>query len=140
MVLALAIIYVPFLARVGRGAALTVRHALFVSAAVCWGERRSLILLRQVFPNAFAPIMIQSVLVFSYAVLTEASLSFLGLGTQASNPSWGRLLTEALPLITVAPWMGIFPGIFIVVTVLGLNLFGDALADHLGGQGHRGSR
>jgi len=137
VVLALAIVYIPFVARVARGVAVTLRHTLYLSAAVCWGERRAAILLRQVFPNAFPPIMIQCVLVFSYSILLEASLSFLGLGTQASNPSWGRLLTQALSLITVAPWAGIFPGVFIVVTVLGLNLVGDSLADYFSGQGSR---
>lgn len=131
VVIALSIIYIPMLARVARAAAIAVSHNSYVTAARCGGERGWQILIRQVLPNALPPVLVQAVLLFSYALLTEASLSFLGLGTQADNPSWGRLLTDAIPLIEIAPWIGIFPGLFIVAAVAGLNLLGDAVSDRV---------
>jgi len=131
LVLALTIVYVPLMARTSRASTLAVRSELYVSAAECVGERTWRILVQQILRNIAGPVAVQVVLVFSYAVLYEASMSYLGLGTQPSNPSWGRLLTDAIPLASVAPWMGIFPGLFLSVTVVGLNLLSDALSDSL---------
>jgi peptide/nickel transport system permease protein len=131
VVVALTIVYAPLLARVSRAATLSLRRRPFILAAVATGERTRSIMLRQVAPNIAPPVLVQGTLVFAYAILAEASLSFLGLGTQEPNPSWGRMLQEALPLADVAPWLGIFPGMFIAATVIGLNMVGDGLRDLL---------
>jgi peptide/nickel transport system permease protein len=129
VVLALTIVYAPLIGRVARASTLTVRTRPFVLAAEAIGDRSPAIMLRQIVPNIAAPVMVQATLVFAYALLAEASLSFLGLGTQEPLPSWGRMLKDALPLASVAPWAGIFPGLFIALTVVGLNLVGDGLRD-----------
>jgi peptide/nickel transport system permease protein len=86
---------------------------------------------RYILPNIAAPIIVQATLAFSAAVLAEASLSFLGLGTQPPNPSWGTMLGTGRENMELAPWVAIFPGLAIAITVLGLNLLGDALRDLL---------
>jgi ABC-type dipeptide/oligopeptide/nickel transport system permease subunit len=131
VVVALTIVYAPLLARVARASTLSVRRQPFVLAAEAIGERAGSIMVRQVLPNIAAPVLVQAALVFAYAILAEASLSFLGLGTSEPNPSWGRMLKDALPLASAAPWMGIFPGLFIALTVIGLNMTGDGLRDVL---------
>jgi ABC-type dipeptide/oligopeptide/nickel transport system permease subunit len=131
VVAALTIVYAPLLARVARAATLSVRQRPFILAAETMGERAGAIMLRQVAPNIAPSVLVQAALVFAYAILAEASLSFLGLGTQEPNPSWGRMLKQALPLVDAAPWLGIFPGLFIALTVIGLNLLGDGLRDVL---------
>ena len=131
VVVALTIVYAPLLARVARASTLSVRRQPFVLAAQAVGERAGSIMVRQVLPNIAAAVLVQAALVFAYAILAEASLSFLGLGTSEPNPSWGRMLKDALPLASAAPWMGIFPGLFIAVTVIGLNMTGDGLRDVL---------
>jgi peptide/nickel transport system permease protein len=129
VVLALGIVFAPIQARVARAATLSRRREPFVEAAVVLGERDRSILLFQILPNIAAPVLVQTLLAFAYAVLAEASLSFLGLGTQPPLPSWGRMLTDAVGLVQLAPWTALFPGLFIVVTVFSLNLFGDGLRD-----------
>ncbi len=136
VVIALTIVYAPLLARVARAATLSLRRRPFILAAEAVGERSSSIIARQVVPNIIGPVLVQATLVFAYAVLAEASLSFLGLGTQEPVPSWGRQLKEALPLADVAPWIGIFPGLFVALTVIGLNLLGDGLQDVLDPRRH----
>jgi ABC-type dipeptide/oligopeptide/nickel transport system permease subunit len=131
VVVALTIVYAPLLARVARASTLSVRRQPFILAAEAIGERSRSIMTRQVLPNIAAPVLVQAALVFAYAILAEASLSFLGLGTSEPNPSWGRMLKDALPLANAAPWMGIFPGLFIALTVIGLNMTGDGLRDVL---------
>jgi ABC-type dipeptide/oligopeptide/nickel transport system permease subunit len=131
VVVALTIVYAPLLARVARAATLSVRQRPFILAAEALGEKTGAIMVRQVAPNIAPAVLVQAALVFAYAILAEASLSFLGLGTQEPNPSWGRMLKEALPLVDVAPWLGIFPGLFIAATVIGLNMLGDGLRDLL---------
>ena len=131
LVVALVASYAPLLARVARAAAVARRHDLFVLAARAAGAREGAVMLRVVMPNLAGTLVTQTALVFSYALLAEASLSFLGLGTQPDNPSWGRLLTEAIPMTAIAPWLGLFPGLAIVLVVALVNLqadrFGDAL-------------
>jgi peptide/nickel transport system permease protein len=131
VIIALTIVYAPLLARVARAATLSVSRQPFVLAARAIGERNRTIMARQIAPNIMSQVLVQAALVFAYAVLAEASLSFLGLGTHGPDASWGRMLKEALPLIEVAPWMGIFPGVFLALTLIGLNLFGDGLRDVL---------
>jgi ABC-type dipeptide/oligopeptide/nickel transport system permease subunit len=131
VIIALTIVYAPLLARVARAATLSVSRQPFVLAARAIGERNRTIMVTQIAPNIMSQVLVQAALVFAYAVLAEASLSFLGLGTHGPEASWGRMLKEALPLIEVAPWMGIFPGVFLALTLIGLNLLGDGLRDVL---------
>lgn len=131
VVIALTIVYAPLLARVARASTLTLRRRPFVLAAQAMGERSRSIILRQIAPNIAPAVLVQATLVFAYAILAEASLSFLGLGTQEPVPSWGRMLKEALPLADTAPWIGIFPGLGIALTVVALNMVGDGLRDLL---------
>jgi peptide/nickel transport system permease protein len=131
VIIALTIVYAPLLARVARAATLSVSRQPFVLAARAIGERNRTIMVKQIAPNIMSQVLVQAALVFAYAVLAEASLSFLGLGSHGPEASWGRMLKEALPLIEVAPWMGIFPGVFLALTLIGLNLMGDGLRDVL---------
>lgn len=129
VVIALAIVFAPMLARVARAATLAQRKNSYIDAAVVGGEGGFRVIAAQLLPNALAPIMVQAILTFGYAVLAEASLSFLGLGTQPPLPSWGRMLSDGTDLIQTAPWLVIFPGLAIMVIVLALNIFGDGLRD-----------
>ena len=128
---AIAIVYIPIFARVTRGAVISVRGREFVTAARAMGQGQWRIMLRHVLPNALGPIIVQTSLSLAFAILAEAALSFFGLGTQPPAPSWGRMLSEGRSFLYQAPWMGIFPGLAIMVTVLGFNLLGDGLRDVL---------
>jgi peptide/nickel transport system permease protein len=130
-ILAIAVVYTPIFARVARGPVLAVKGTEFVTAARAIGARDGRILGRHIFPNITAPMIVQVSLALSWAILTEAGLSFLGLGSQPPEPSWGSMLSEARPLLEMAPWMAIFPGLAIMLCVLGFNLLGDALRDVL---------
>ncbi len=129
--IAIAIVYIPIFARVTRGAVISVRGREFVTAAVAMGQRRARIMLRQVLPNSLGPVIVQTSLSLAFAILAEAALSFFGLGTQPPDPSWGRMLSEGRAFLQQAPWMGIFPGLAIMASVLGFNLLGDGLRDVL---------
>ena len=129
VVIALGIVFAPMLARVARAATLVQRRNPYIDAAIVGGEGNLRVIASQLLPNALAPIMVQALLTFGYAVLAEASLSFLGLGTQPPLPSWGRMLSDGTDLIQTSPWLVIFPGLAIMVTVLALNIFGDGLRD-----------
>ncbi len=129
--IAIAIVYIPIFARVTRGAVISVRGREFVTAAVAMGQGGGRIMLRQILPNALGPIIVQTSLSLAFAILAEAALSFFGLGTQPPDPSWGRMLSEGRSFLHQAPWMGIFPGLAIMVSVLGFNLLGDGLRDVL---------
>lgn len=131
VIVALTVVYVPLMARLARAATLTTRSMPFIQAARAVGDTDVRIMLRQVAPNVAAPVAVQTTLIFAFAILAEASLSFLGLGTQEPRPSWGRLLHDAIPLINTAPWLGIFPGIFIAAVVLSLNFVSDGLRELL---------
>ena len=128
---AIAIVYIPIFARVTRGAVISVRGREYVTAARALGEGRWRIMLRHVLPNALGPIIVQTSLSLAFAILAEAALSFFGLGTQPPEPSWGRMLSTGRSFLGQAPWMGIFPGLAIMVSVLGFNLLGDGLRDVL---------
>ena len=129
--LAIAIVYLPIFARVARGPVLSVKELDFVLAARCLGLRPQSVLLRHVLPNITAPLIVQVSLALSWALLTEAALSYLGLGTQPPAASWGVMLSESRPLAERAPWMMVFPGLAIMAGVLGFNLLGDGLRDVL---------
>ncbi len=128
---AIAIVYIPIFVRVVRGPVLTLRETDFVAAAQTVGMRTSRILLREILPNLAPIIIVQVTLSLSWAVLTEASLSFLGLGTPPPAPSLGSMVLEARVLVTSAWWTMVGPGALLVLLVIGLNLLGDALRDVL---------
>ena len=130
-ILAIGIVYTPTLARVSRAAALAVAQREFVVAARASGASAAWILARHVVPNALAPIIVQASLSFSTAILAEATLSFLGLGTQPPAPSWGSMLGSGRQYVMSAPWLDIFPGAAIMSAVLAFNLIGDGLRDAL---------
>jgi peptide/nickel transport system permease protein len=130
-ILAIAIVYTPIFARVARGPVLAIKVKEFVQAALSLGARHPRILWRHILPNITAPIIVQVSLALSWAMLTEAGLSFLGLGTIPPNPSWGSMLSDARLLMELAPWTAIFPGLAIMFGVLGFNLLGDGLRDIL---------
>ena len=129
--LAIAIVYLPIFARVARGPVLSIKQLDFVLAARCLGVRPLGVLLRHVLPNVTAPLIVQVSLALSWALLTEAALSYLGLGTRPPAASWGVMLSESRALAERAPWLMIFPGLAIMSGVLGFNLLGDGLRDVL---------
>jgi peptide/nickel transport system permease protein len=130
-VLAIAIVYTPIFARVARAPVLAVKEMEFVTAARCLGMRDGGIILRHILPNTLAPLIVQISLALSWSLLTEAALSFLGLGIQLPTPSWGMMLNESRGLAEMAPWLMIYPGLAIMLGVLGFNLLGDGLRDVL---------
>ncbi len=128
-IMAIAVVYTPIFARVARGPALSIKSRDFVDAARTFGSAPSYILTRHLLLNLAAPLTVQATLALSWALLTEAALSFLGLGTQPPQPSLGLMLSEARNLMELAPWLLAFPGAAIMLGVLGFNLLGDALRD-----------
>jgi peptide/nickel transport system permease protein len=129
--IAIGIVYIPRFARVTRGSVLAEREKEYVEAAKMIGEWNLSILFRQILPNTLSPLIVQATVFIAYAILTEAALSFLGLGIAPPNPSWGSMLNEARLFIESDPLMAIIPGLSISITVLGFNLFGDGLRDIL---------
>lgn len=129
--LAIGIVYTPIFARLARGPALTVLSWDYVSAARALGARASRIMFRHVAPNIFAPIMVQVTLSLSTAILVEAALAFLGLGTQPPTPSLGLMLSDSRDYMLISPWASVFSGLAILIASLGFNLFGDGLRDLL---------
>ncbi len=129
--LAIGVDYIPRFARVVRGSVLSEREKEYVEAGRMVGEANFSILFRQILPNSLSPLIVQSTVFIAYAMLTEAALSFLGLGIQPPNPSWGSMLNEAKLFIESDPYLAIIPGLAISITVLGFNLFGDGLRDIL---------
>ncbi len=126
---AIAVVYTPIFARVARAPVLSIKSREYVLAARCIGMRGSRILFRHILPNSLAPIIVTISLALSWALLTEAGLSFLGLGAQPPEPSWGLMLQDGRNLVETAPWLAIFPGLAIMLGVLGFNLLGDGLRD-----------
>lgn len=118
-------------ARLVRAEALTLKHRDFVRAARLAGAGSARILTRHILPNAAAPVLVSATLGVAGAILTESSLSFLGLGVQPPTPSWGNMLLEGKEVLEIAPWLSIFPGVAILLTVLGYNLLGESLRDLL---------
>src|SRR5262245_12325081 len=128
---AIAIVRIPIYARLGRGSVLSLQEKEFVQASRAIGVRDHMILLRHVLPNCLAPIIVTTTLGIATSIIVEATLSFLGLGTQPPTPSWGWDLKANVAFIQANPWLSLFPGLAIFVTVLGFNLFGDGLRDAL---------
>jgi peptide/nickel transport system permease protein len=131
VVLALAIVRIPILARIVRGSVLSVKEHEYIEAVKALALSQPRILRRHVLPNCLAPIIVTATLDIGNAIIIEASLSFLGLGTQPPTPTWGWDLKQNLTMIEINPWITIFPGLAILVTVLAFNLLGDGLRDAL---------
>lgn len=129
VVVALSVTATPGISRVVRSSVLTLRSQLYVDAATAMGASPARILLHHVLPNAWAPIIVLGTFIIPGVMLTEAGLSFLGAGTPPETPSWGNMIAEGRRFLRNAPWMITFPGIFLSLTVLGVNLIGDALRD-----------
>lgn len=136
-IIAIAIPLVPTVARVVRSSTLSLREQPFVEAARAVGMGELRIAVRHILPNTLAPLIVLATAQLGSAILTEASLSFLGLGIPEPHPSWGRMLSEsAAEYVRTAPWLVIFPGVAISLTVFGTNLLGDALRDILDPRQH----
>ncbi|GAU83086.1 ABC transporter permease [Bosea sp. BIWAKO-01] len=128
-IVAIGILNLPYFARLARGVAIQVWTRDYIQAARAAGLDNVQISFRHVLPNVAGVIVVQATIQFALAILAEAGLSYLGLGTQPPNPSWGRMLNEAQTFMAVQPWLAIFPGAAIAVAVLGFNLLGDGLRD-----------
>ncbi|WP_210386088.1 ABC transporter permease [Phyllobacterium sp. SYP-B3895] len=130
-IIAIGIFNIPVFARVARGAALSLWPREFILGARASGKGAARITIEHVLPNIANLLVVQATIQFSLGILAEAGLSYVGLGSQPPMPSWGRMLFEAQTMIGLAPHMALFPGLAIVITVLGLNLLGDGLRDVL---------
>lgn len=129
VLIALVIVYIPSIARVVRSAALVVKEQSFIEALIAQGASKWRILVIHTIPNILSPLIIQVTFVFAVAIITEASLSFLGAGIPAPDPSLGNILFDGKNVIYNSWWMTVFPGAFIILLVLGLNTVGDGLRD-----------
>jgi peptide/nickel transport system permease protein len=130
-IIAIGIFNIPVFARVARAGALAIWPREFILAARAAGKGKALITVEHILPNIANLLLVQGTIQFALGILAEAGLSYLGLGAQPPMPSWGRMLFEAQTLMMVAPYLALFPGFAIVITVLGLNLLGDGASDVL---------
>jgi peptide/nickel transport system permease protein len=130
-VVAIAVVYAPLFFRVVRGSVLAESAQAYVEAAEALGLGRLAVLTRHVFPNVVSPIVVQTAVCLSYAILIESALSYLGVGVQPPTPSWGTILNEGREFLALAPWVSLFPGGAIMLAVLAFNLLGDGLRDAL---------
>ncbi|MBK0006293.1 MULTISPECIES: ABC transporter permease [Priestia] len=131
VIIALSLVFIPSIARIVRSAALVVKEKTFIEALKAQGASSLRIICFHMAPNVLSPLIVQVTYVFAVTILTEASLSFLGAGIPAPTPSLGNMLYDGKLAIYNAWWMTVFPGVFIILIVLGLNLFGDGLRDWL---------
>jgi peptide/nickel transport system permease protein len=129
--LAIGIVQIPKLLRITRGEVLGLREEGFVAAAIADGAPDRSVVFRHILPNTLNVLLVQATVMLPFAILAEATLSFLGLGVQPPTPSWGVMLTAAQPFLSTAPWLAIAPGVAILVTALSFNLVGDGLRDVL---------
>lgn len=125
--IAIGIVYTPLFARLVRGQALSVREMEYIQAARVMGAGPVRLMLKHIWPNVASAVVVQASLMVGVAIIVEAALSFLGLGVQPPQPSWGSMLKSAYQYMTRAPWLSLFPGAAIFITVLGVNLLGDGL-------------
>jgi peptide/nickel transport system permease protein len=131
VIIAITIPEIPRVARLVRGIVLTIREQPYVEAAICIGTGLPKMLFRHILPNTVAPLLVQGTYVFASAVIMEALLGFIGAGTPPEIPSWGNIMADGRVYFQVAPWSIIFPGIFLSLTVLAVNVLGDSLRDML---------
>ena len=131
VIIAIGITEIPRVVRLVRSLVLTLREQPYVEAAIASGTRLPAILLRHILPNMLAPLLVQATYICASAMITEAILSFIGAGTPPNIPSWGNIMAEARSLIQVAGTILLFPGLFLSVTVLSVNLLGDGMRDAL---------
>jgi peptide/nickel transport system permease protein len=131
VIVAIGIVYAPRVARIVRGSVLVIRETAYVDAARALGASDVVVIARHVLPNCLSPVIVQASFVFAAAVLTEAALSFLGVGVPPYVPSWGNILAEGRLYLQQAPWLVLYPGAAIMLTIFGLNLLGDGLRDLL---------
>jgi peptide/nickel transport system permease protein len=130
-IIAIAVVYAPFFFRVVRGGVLIEMAQMYVEAAEALGVGRLGILLRHILRNLVSPVIVQVAVCVSYAILIESALSYLGVGVQPPTPSWGAILNEGKEFLALAPWVSLFPGACIMLTVLACNIIGDGLRDAL---------
>jgi len=131
LLLIIGVIYSTRFARIVRGSVLSVKEKDFIEGVRSVGARDVSIMSKFILPNVLSPIIVHSTFSLSHAIMTEAGLSFLGLGTQPPTPSWGGMLNEAREFMEMAPWLAVFPGLAIIFAVLAFNFLGDALRDAL---------
>ncbi|GAA4115601.1 ABC transporter permease [Aminobacter aganoensis] len=128
-IIAIGIFNIPVFARVARAGALSIWPREYILAARAAGKGKARITIEHIIPNIANLLLVQGTIQFALGILAEAALSYVGLGTQPPMPSWGRMLFDAQTLMMVAPWLALFPGCAILLTVLGLNLLGDGISD-----------
>lgn len=131
VIVSLSIVAIPRMARIARSAAIVVKEQTYIEAVQAAGAKPLHIIFRHIAPNILSPVIVQASYVFANAIITEAALSFLGVGVPVPNPSWGNILYEGKDVIYSAWWMIVYPAVFTALTVFGLNLFGDGLRDLL---------
>jgi peptide/nickel transport system permease protein len=131
IIVALGIAYAPSVARVVRGTVLSLREKEFIDASRVLGNSEIYTMLRHILPNCVAPLTVLATSMFGWVLLAESALSFLGLGVPPPAPTWGNMLSSARPFLSQAAWLGIYPGLCISLTLLGINLLGDAIRDRL---------
>ena len=130
-IIAIGVAFTPFLARIVRGEALRVVQMPYVEAARAAGTRDGAMIVRHILPNIMPALIVQATISLAFAVLAEAALSFLGLGTQPPMASWGLMIQASRQFLDIAPWTALVPGVALAITILGLNLLGDVLRDVL---------
>jgi len=131
VIAAIVIPEIPRIVRLTRSVVLTLRAQPFIEAAIAGGTRTPRLLLRHILPNTLAPLIVQSTYIAASAILTEAGLSFLGVGVPPEIPSWGNIIAQGRSFFLIAPWSILIPGVFLAVMVLGVNMLGDGLRDRL---------
>jgi ABC-type dipeptide/oligopeptide/nickel transport system permease subunit len=129
--IAIGIVFIPVFTRTVRASVISVKGMDYVQNARTVGVRPVWVVIRHIIPNTWSPFLVQITLSLSSAILTESTLSFLGLGIQPPNPSWGSMLSDSRSYMELAPWTAIFPALFIIFTILSFNILGDSLRDVL---------
>jgi peptide/nickel transport system permease protein len=127
--IAIGVLGWAYFARIFRSSILSIKNKEYIEAARALGASNTRIIIKHIFPNAMAPIIVYATMNVGTAIIVEAALSFLGIGVQPPTPAWGKMLSESLDFIDISPWMMLFPGLAIVITVLGFVLLGDGLRD-----------
>ncbi|WP_054000043.1 ABC transporter permease [Ahrensia marina] len=130
-IIVIGIVYATTTARILYGMTLKLKNEVFVDAAVCSGASHRSILFRHILPNLISPLLVQASFIFAFAQLQAAALDFLGLGLPPEVPSWGNMLSEERIYLTRAPWLLLYPGLLIILSVFSMNLVGDALRDNI---------